>query len=95
MNEIVRFCFPSESTHEEIEADVCLAVFTSECIYGRPKTRMAVSYLVDDRGEQCVLRVQGEAGESALQVFIGLCSERFGEDRFVIERLPDRAEAKQ
>jgi hypothetical protein len=48
---------------------------------------MAVSYLVDDQGQQCVLRVQGECGESALQVFIGLCGERFGEDGFRVERV--------
>ena len=87
MNAMVRISFPPGSTKEGIEADACLAIFAAECIHGRPKTRMAVSYLVDEHGEHCVLRVQGEPGEMALQVFIGLCGERFGEDGFEIERL--------
>lgn len=91
MGEIVRFSFPPGSTKEGIEADACLAIFTAECIHGRPKMRMAVSYLVDEYGEHCVLQVQGEPGEMALQVFIGLCGERFGDDGFTVEHTNSKA----
>ena len=86
MHEVVRFVFPESGRREAIESDISLAIFSAECLFGRPRTRLEVSYLVDDRGGRCVLRVRGEAGETALQVFVGLCGERFGEDGFRVER---------
>ena len=91
MSEIVRFNFGEGGDRAGIEEDACLAIFVSECIYGRPKTRLSVSYLVDEDGNRCVLRAHGEAGESALQVFIGLCEERFGEDGFTVEHTNSKA----
>jgi len=87
MHEVVRFVFPESGRREGIEADISLAVFSAECLYGRPRTRLHVSYLINNEGSRCVFRVRGEAGETALQVFIGLCGERFGEDGFEIECL--------
>jgi len=90
MNDIVRFDFGEQRDRDGVEADACLAIFVSECIHGRPRTRLDVSYLVDAIGERCVLAVEGEAGETALSVFTGLCGERFGEHGFRIKRLPER-----
>jgi hypothetical protein len=89
MSEIIRFAFPEESDYEEVEGDMALALFTSECIHGRPRTRLEVSYFVSTSGRRCLLSVRGPAGESALQVFAGLCEERFGEDGFSIERVSE------
>ncbi len=87
MTDIIRFRFPdqSPSTPEEVEADICLAVFSAECIHGHPKVRRAFTYRVDPSGLSCTLQVQSEAGETALHVFIGLCGERFGEAGFQME----------
>lgn len=87
MRETVRFVFPNSGSRDEIEADVGLSIFSAECLYGRPRTRLQVSYLIDNEGGRCVLRVRGEAGETALKVLIGLCCERFGENGFTVERL--------
>lgn len=87
MSEIVRFSFPGVTDREGVDADACLAIFSAECLHGRPKTRLEVSYLIDATGSACVFRVGGEAGDVAVQVFLGLCSERFGETGFQVERL--------
>lgn len=86
MSEIVRFRFPANSNHEDVDADACLAIFSAECLHGRPKTRLEVSYLADAKGAACIFEVAGEAGDVAVQVFLGLCTERFGETGFTVER---------
>ena len=86
MSEIVRFTFPGTTDREGVDADACLAIFSAECLHGRPKTRLEVSYLVDSTGSACVFEIAGEAGDVAVQVFLGLCTERFGETGFQVER---------
>lgn len=87
MGDKVRFYFPEPTDREGAEEDICLAIFTAECLHGRPKTRLEVSYLVGADGRRCVVDVAGPAGETALRVFTGLCAARFGDDGFRIEHL--------
>ncbi len=87
MPQILRFRFSSVPDRQGVESDACLAIFSAECLYGRPKTRLDVSYLVEATGQSCVFQVLGDAGDVATQVFIGLCTERFGEDGFEIEQV--------
>lgn len=87
MTERTRFKFPGSKRKEDIESDAALAIFTAECVHGRPKTRLEVRYLVADDGRVAVFETEGEAGEAVLRVFVGLCGARFGEDGFSVERL--------
>ena len=82
MSERWRFRLVDLNESGGLESDACLAIFSAECVYGRPRTRIEVSYLADADGSGCVFAVGGPAGEMALQVFIGLCGERFGETGF-------------
>lgn len=91
MSEILRFQFTEPGDFEGVDGDACLAIFAAECVHGRPKTRLEVSYLVDAGGRRCVLKVNGPAGETAAQVFTGLCNERFGEAGFTVERVQQGA----
>jgi len=86
MSQVLRFKF-SEASRETVEADVALAIFAAECVYGRPRVRMEASYLVDEDGRACVLEVAGEAGESVARVFAGLCAARLGEEAFTVHRV--------
>ena len=47
MSEILWFQFPEPRNFEGVDSDACLAIFAAECVHGRPKTRLEVSYLVD------------------------------------------------
>jgi hypothetical protein len=87
MSEVIKFRFPEGADREEVEGDACLALFSAECLHGRPQTRMEVSYLVDADATACVFHVRGPAGETAARVFVGLCGERFGEAGFRVERV--------
>lgn len=85
MSQVLRFKF-READRETVEADVALAIFAAECVYGRPRVRMEASYLVDGDGA-CVLQVDGEAGESVARVFAGLCAARRGEEAYSVQRV--------
>ena len=85
MSQVLRFKF-RQSEPETVEADVALAIFAAECVYGRPRVRMETSYLIDDDGA-CVLEVDGEAGESVARVFAGLCAARLGEEAYSVQRV--------
>src|SRR5438309_956920 len=94
MQSIVRFRFANSSTEDAIEDDLALAVFASECIYGRPRTRLEMRYLVSPDGASCVAEVGGPAGEAVLCVFMGLVGVRCGEGSVSVERIvPDREHA--
>ena len=86
MSRMLRFEF-GEASRETLEADVALAIFAAECVYGRPRVRMEASYLVDEDGHACVLEVAGEAGESVARVFAGLCAARLGEEAYSVRRV--------
>ena len=87
MSHVVRFAFPEGGEKEDVEADIALAIFTAECVYGRPRVRMEASYLVEDDGMSCVIDVEGEAGEAAARVFTGLTAARVGERAFSVKRV--------
>ena len=87
MSTVLRFSFKEASLKDEIEGDIALAIFTAECVYGRPRVRMEASYLVNDDGQSCVIDVEGESGEAAARVFTGLTTARVGEQAFSVKRL--------
>jgi hypothetical protein len=92
MHEVLRFQFPEGTCRDAVEGDIGLAFFSSECLHGRPRTRLETSYLLSSDGRRCALSIKGEAGETAARVFLGLCAERFGEDGFSVEKVAEAAE---
>ena len=86
MGDIVRFAFNKGEKAEDLEADMGLAIFAAECVYGKPRVRMEASYLVAQDGRSCVLQVGGESGEAAARIFSGLAAVRFGEQGFKVQR---------
>jgi hypothetical protein len=83
---IVRFGFETPVDAEELEGDIALAILCAECIYGRPRVRMEVSYAVDPHGKACVLETAGVAGEAVARVFAGLLAVRLGENAYSVRR---------
>ena len=85
MSERITLGFP-EPDPAGVEGDIGLAIFSSECIHGRPQTRLDVAYWLPLDGEKAVVEVRGPAGESALRVLLGLLAARFGETGFTVRR---------
>ncbi len=84
MSKVLRFSFKEGEPRETVEADTALAIFTAECLYGRPRVRMETAYLVEETGNSCVIDIRGEAGEAAARVFAGLTGMRLGEEAFTV-----------
>lgn len=87
MPEKVMFTF--RTPEGGIEDDIALAIFASECVHGRPKARLDVTYLIAADMGNCVFDVRGPAGEMAVRVFLGLCCARFGDAGFKVDRSGD------
>jgi hypothetical protein len=87
MRTIVRFEMYGTPDREAVEADVSLAIFAAECVYGRPRVRMEASYVVDEGGEVCLMGASGEAGEAAARIFGGLTAARLGETALNVKRI--------
>ena len=83
----MRFSFPPGCDRRCIEDDFAVALFTAECLYGRPRVRLEARYLVSDDGSRCVAEVHGPAGEAALKVFMGLAAARMGKGSYGVERV--------
>ena len=86
MSKVLRFSFQEGETRATVEADIALAIFTAECLYGRPRVRMETAYLVEETGNSCVIDIRGEAGEAAARVFAGLTAVRLGEDAYTVRQ---------
>ncbi len=86
MGTIMRFNFSDGIEAGEIEADLTLAILCAECLYGRPRVRMEVSYVVDPNGKACVLETAGEAADAVSRVFAGLLTVRLGEHAYSVRR---------
>ena len=95
MRQIVRFKFSSPLARDDIEDDVCLAIFCCECLHGKPRVRLEVAgYLVSEDGRSCVLDVRGPAGEDAARILAGLSSARVGDESLKVERVIPRMPAE-
>ncbi|MFH1485107.1 MAG: hypothetical protein ABIH46_03465 [Chloroflexota bacterium] len=90
MRKLVRFGFKEDADPKVIEDDLALAIFSAECVYGKPRVRMEAAYAVAKDGKTCVLDVSGESGEAAARIFAGLAAARVGENAFTVRQLPER-----
>jgi hypothetical protein len=88
---ILKFSLPGERDRDAVEADVALALFAAECVFGRPRVRLEASYVVADGGSACVLKASGEAGEAAARIFAGLTAARVGEEGYRVRHEDDSA----
>ena len=87
MNNVLQFTFAGDCDRDSVESDIALAIFTAECVYGRPRVRMEAAYDVDGNGVACVLNVSGEAGDAVARVFAGLTAARVGETAYSVRRI--------
>ncbi len=87
MGNLMRFSFSEPSNLEAVEKDICMALLMAEFVYGKPRVRLEAGYDIGADDGSFTLRVAGPAGETAAQVFAGLCSIRFGEDGYRVDSL--------
>lgn len=86
MNNVMRFTFREPVDMEAIEQDIDLALLVAEFLYGKPRVRLEAGYDVNTSDSNLTLDLSGPAGETAAQIFTGLCAIRFGEEGYRVER---------
>lgn len=94
MGNEMRFIFRDPVDLQMVEHDMTMALLVTEFLYGKPRVRLEAGYAVNACDGNFMIEVSGPAGETAAQVFAGLCSIRFGEDGYRVERCkPETASA--
>ena len=86
------FSFKEPANAQQLEGDISLAILCAECIYGRPRVRMEITYAVDPHGKACILETAGDAGDAAARVFAGLLAIRVGEKGYKLHLRPEASE---
>jgi hypothetical protein len=82
----LRFAFSGKPDREAVEADVTLALFAAEQVFGKPRVRLEAGYTLERDGRSCVLTATGEAGDAAARIFAGLTAVRLGEAAYTVRR---------
>lgn len=85
MPDVCRFKFKRGMDRKTIEEQISLAIITAECTFGQAKVRLNAGYVIS--GNRAVIDVSSDVGEYIAQVFTGLMTRKFGEDRFTVERI--------
>ena len=88
MADVCKFKFDEGIDNEFIESQVALAIITAECTFGKPKVRLNAAYIASKN--KVVIDVSNEVGEHIAQVFTGLMTRKFGEDKFTVEKIKDK-----
>lgn len=93
MKSVCTFTFPQNTGRGVIEDAITSAVFTAECVFGKPKVKVSgVAYNLSGDGSRCVIDVSTKVGEYVAQVFTGIVMNTLGEDRFQVRRIEGAAE---
>jgi len=88
MTDVCKFKFQEEIGKEAIEDEITRAIKTAEYTFGQAKVRLHAGYLATNN--KAVIDVSSEVGEYIAQIFIGLMTDRLGEDKFTMERIRKR-----
>jgi hypothetical protein len=86
MREACCFQLPAGTPPVRIEEHLATAIFTAECIFGRPRVRLSARYCLDDSRSRCVVDVTDAVGEHVAQVLVGCFTRDFGETGFTVQR---------
>lgn len=88
MTDVCKFKFQESIGKEAIEDEIARAIKTAEYTFGQAKVRLHAGYLATNN--KAVIDVSSEVGEYIAQIFIGLMTDRLGEDKFTMERIRKR-----
>ncbi len=89
MASVCRFKFAKGIDKKLIEAQIAIAIIVAESTFGQSKVRINAAY--DLVGRSVIIDVSSDVGEQIAQVFTGLITHQFGEDKFSVERLKSKA----
>ncbi len=88
MAAVCKFKFVKGIDKKLIESQIAIAVIAAESTFGQSKVRINAAY--DLIGRTVIIDVSSEVGEQIAQVFTGLITHQFGEEKFSVERIKSR-----
>lgn len=88
MASICKFNFGDGVKKKLIEAQMALAIVAAESTFGKSKVRINAAYNLI--GRTVIIDVSNRVGEHIAQVFTGLITYQFGEEKFSVERLKSK-----
>lgn len=88
MATVCKFKFTKGIDKKIIEAQIAIAIIAVESTFGQSKVRINAAY--DLIGRTMIIDVSSDVGEQIAQVFTGLITHQFGEEKFSVERLKSK-----
>lgn len=85
MTDVCKFKFRENVGRKTIEKQIARAIETAEYTFGQAKVRLHAGYMATNN--KAVIDASSEVGEYIAQIFIGLMTRKFGEDKFTVERI--------
>lgn len=93
MKKVCKFTFRNGIGRDLIEAAIASAVFSAECVFGKPRVKVSgIAYYLAGNGHLCVIDISTEVGQHVAQVFTGFMMNALGEEKFQVRRIEGTAE---
>lgn len=86
---LCKFRFIKGVKKKLIEAQMALAIVAVESTLGKSRVRLNAAYNLI--GRTVIIDVSNMVGEHIAQVFTGLVTYRFGEEKFSVERIKSKS----
>jgi hypothetical protein len=80
-----RFPFSEKTDLQEVEASLLLAVLAAECLHGRARVRLDVSFCLDQKKRSCIIAADTGLGRTISRIFTGFLCLEFGEKAFNVK----------
>ena len=93
--EVYRYTFKPNTSLEDLEASLLLAILATESLHGEAQVRLDAAHAVDAEKRSCVVDASTPVGRDLNRLFAGLVSREFGPDAFSVERVGTSQEHTQ
>ena len=85
--EVYRYTFKPNTSLEDLEASLLLAILATESLHGEAQVRLDAAHAVDVEKRSCVVDASTPVGRDLNRLFTGFVSREFGADAFNVERI--------
>jgi hypothetical protein len=87
--ELYRYTFAPETSLEEAEASLLLALLAVESLHGEAQALLDAAHFFDTDRRACVIDAATAVGRDLNRLFVGFLRREFGPDAFAVERVAE------
>jgi hypothetical protein len=85
--DIYRYEFKPDTSIEDIEASLLLAILASQSLHGETQVCLDAAHFLDTAKRACIIDAGTEVGRDINRLFAGFIMREFGEDSFKVSRV--------